>query len=184
MNDDTITTFPILNAKLQTALINRIEHVLDFLNEAFQHHATGRLDLGDTISWACETTTDHLVERMPLTDSQAEQLVDFMSACVITIAQAPGRHHDAVADSLTPACFTPRYRAVMLENEAALLSIAGEVLELYKQDEADPPDIVPFTVDRFSEYLTAKGIKVTPAFRRAITDYVLLATLHHFVLTS
>lgn len=184
MNDDTITAFPILNAKIQTELINHIEHVRDFLNEAFRHHATGRLDLGDTISWVCETTSDYLDERMPLTDSQAEQLVDFMAACVIAIAQAPGPHHDEEAEPLIPACFTPRYRAVMCENEAVLMTIAGEVMQMLRQNEADPHHIVPYTVDRFISYLADKGIKVTPTFRRAITDYVLLGTLHHFVLNK
>lgn len=107
-----------------------------------------------------------------------------MAACVISIAQAPGPHHDEESVPLIPACFTPRYRAVVIENEAALMTIAEEVMQLYKRDEADPPDIVPFTVDRFCDHLTAKGVKVSQAFRRAVTDYVLLGTLYHLFLNK
>ena len=43
---------------------------------------------------------------------------------------------------------------------------------------------MPLTVDRFTSYLTAKGIKVSKNFHHALTDYILLSTLHHFALTK
>lgn len=181
-DDDDITTFPILTPRQQGVLIDLIESVLDCLDEAFQRHKAGIYDLGDTISGASEALTDFLLEIDSFRDRDSLPLGDFMAACVISIAQAPGPHHDKEAETLIPACFTPRYRAIVLENEAALMTIAEEVVQLYKHDEADPPDIVPFTVDRFCEHLTAKGVKVSQAFRRAVTDYVLLGTLYHLFL--
>lgn len=179
---DSIPTFPMLTPRLQDILIRRIESVLDCLDEAFQLHDTGIHDLGDTISRASEALTDFLLEVGTFRDRDSLPLGDFMAACVITIAQAPGTHHDKEAERLIPACFTPRYRAMVLENEAALMTIAEEVVQLYMRDEADLPDIAPFTVDRFCEHLTTKGIKVSQAFRRAVTDYVLLGTLYHLFL--
>lgn len=44
-------------------------------------------------------------------------------------------------------------------------------------------DIVSLTVDRFASFLAAKGIKVSKNFHNALTDYILLSTLHHFALT-
>ena len=184
MNDESTTTLPILNPRLQDTLSDLIESVLDSLDEAFQLHDAGMLDLGDTISHASEALIDYLLDLFPFNDRECLRLGDFMAACVIAIAQAPGPHHDEEAEPLIPACFTPRYRAVMCENEAVLMTIAGEVMQMLRQNEADPHHIVPYTVDRFISYLAAKGIKVTPTFRRAITDYVLLGTLHHFVLNK
>lgn len=183
MDNETTSTFPILTPSLQSVLNRHIDAARDFLDEALQLHAKGRLDLGDAISWANERLADFIDDRLPLSNQQAEHLADFVAACIIAVVQTRTANPDDEVHTLTAACFSLGYHRTVAKHAQVLHVIAGEVMRLYHQDEADMTDIVPLTVDRFTSYLTAKGIKVSKNFHHALTDYILLSTLHHFALT-